>query len=236
MLATDVSITIINVPLIISQVESCRLTDTLPDLKQNHLFVRSTLKKWIRDTIQTYGFDGIRVDTARQVPKDFWIEYCQEAGVYSIGEIFDDNSNYVAGYQGPLSALLNYPMWYKLNDVFLGRKSMYEIRTGITENQQAFRDTTVLGNFLDNHDNSRFLGHDHSDTNTMKNGLAYIIFAEVQMYACLLCVRLYISFSNIRVFHLSTMALNKDTVDVLILQIGRVSGPTTTLKVTCTSS
>ena len=171
--------------IILSQVESCRLYD-LPDLNQNHPFVRSTLKQWIHDTIQTYGFDGIRVDTARQVPKDFWGEYCQAAGVYSIGEVFDDNSNYVAGYQGPLSALLNYPMWYKLNDVFSagdqGRKSMYEIRTGITENRQAFRDTTVLGNFLDNHDNSRFLSH--SDKNTMKNGLAYAIFAEVKMHVC----------------------------------------------------
>ena len=134
--------------------------------------------------MSTYGFDGIRVDTARQVPKDFWVKYCQEAGVYSIGEVFDDNSNYVAGYQGPLSSLLNYPMWYKLNDVFLAgdqwKKSMYEIRTGITENQQAFRDTTILGNFLDNHDNPRFLSH--SDTNTIKNGLVYIIFAEVKMH------------------------------------------------------
>jgi alpha-amylase len=162
-------------------VESCRLAG-LPDLNQNDQFVRSTLKQWVHDTIQTYGFDGIRVDTVPEVPKDFWVEYGQAAGVYSIGEVFNNNRNYVAGYQGPLSALLNYPMWYKLNDS-LGqeRKSMYEIRTGITENQQAFQDTTVLGNFLDNHDNPRFLSH--TDKNIMKNGLAYIIFAEVQMHA-----------------------------------------------------
>lgn len=161
----------------ILQVESCRLAG-LPDLNQNHPFVRSTLTKWIRDTIQTYGFDGIRVDTVPEVPKDFWVEYSQAAGVYSIGEVFNPSSSYVAGYQGALSALLNYPMQYRLKDV-LGheRKSMFEIRTGITENKQAFRDTTVLGNFLDNHDNPRFLSG--ADKNLLKNGLAYIIFAEV---------------------------------------------------------
>ena len=138
------------------QVESCRLVG-LPDLNQNHPFVRSKLKDWVRDTVQTYNLDGIRVDTVPQVPKDFWTEYSQSAGVYSIGEVFSDKQCYVASYQGALSALLNYPMFYKLKNIFLWRQSMYQIRTGLEENKRSFRDTSILSNFLDNHDNDRFL-------------------------------------------------------------------------------
>ena len=169
----------------ILQVESCRLAG-LPDLNQNNPFVRTTLKNWIRDTIQTYGFDGIRVDTVPEVPKDFWAEYCQSAGVYSIGEVFNDNHNYVAGYQGPLSALFNYPMYFKLKKVFLEKQSMFEIRTGITDNGQAFQDMSVLGNFLDNHDNPRFLSG-NSDKSILKNGLVYVIFAEVILTTTNVC-------------------------------------------------
>ena len=83
-------------------------------MNQNHEFVRFTLKSWVFDTVKTYGFDGIRVaiDTVPEVSKNFWAEYCQAAGVYSVSEVFNGNQNYVADYQGSLSlsALFNYPM------------------------------------------------------------------------------------------------------------------------------
>ena len=34
---------------------------------------------------------------------------------------------------------------------------MREIDAGINDNRNAFKDTSLLGNFLDNHDNKRFL-------------------------------------------------------------------------------
>ena len=37
---------------------------------------------------------------------------------------------------------------------------------------------TVLGNFVDNHDNPRFLSQ-NGDQHTLLNALAYILFAEV---------------------------------------------------------
>ena len=82
--------------------------------------------------------------------------------------------------QGALSALLNYPMFYKLKNIFLWRQSMYQIRTGLEENKRSFRDTSILGNFLDNHDNDRFLSINR-DWTMLKNGLAYVIFAEVSL-------------------------------------------------------
>ena len=156
----------------------CRLAN-LPDLDQSNPFVASTLKQWISDTIQTYGFDGIRVDSVPEVPKDFWFEYTQSAGVYSVGEVFNGDPEYVAGYQGPLAATLNYPMYYKLLNAFQKRQTMRNIHDGVTQNG-VFKDASILGNFLDNHDNTRFL-HNNADWNILKNALAYVIYAEVRM-------------------------------------------------------
>lgn len=127
--------------------------------------------------VQTYGFDGIRIDTTPEVPKDFWSEYTQSSGVFSIGEVFNGDPHYVSSYQGPLAATLNYPMYYKLKNAFQSRQSMRNIHDGVTQNS-VFKDVSVLGNFLDNHDNNRFLSANR-DWNILKNGLAYIIFAEV---------------------------------------------------------
>ncbi len=41
-----------------------------------------------------------------------------------------------------------------------------------------FSDVSVLGTFVDNHDNPRFLSQ-NSDWNTLLNAMAYTIFAEV---------------------------------------------------------
>ena len=56
------------------QVENCRLA-RLPDLNQENSYVRGYLKDWIRNLVQKYGFDGIRIDTIPEVPKNFWAEY-----------------------------------------------------------------------------------------------------------------------------------------------------------------
>ena len=157
------------------QVEVCRLAD-LPDLDQSNSFVRNTLKEWVGSTVSKYGFDGLRVYTTPEVPKDFWSEYSQSAGVFTIGEVFNGDPVYVSGYQGPLDATLNYPMYYKLWDANRKYGSMESIHDGIQQNR-VFRDVSVLGNFLDNHDNKRFLSS--NGIVWLKNALVYLIFAEV---------------------------------------------------------
>ena len=43
----------------------------LPDLNQSHPFVRNYFLKWIKDYIQEYDFDAIRIDAALHVDKAF---------------------------------------------------------------------------------------------------------------------------------------------------------------------
>ena len=57
-----------------TEVEFCRLVD-FPDLKQEDQKTRDLLLDWVKNTVETYGFDGLRVDTVPEVPKDFWNKY-----------------------------------------------------------------------------------------------------------------------------------------------------------------
>jgi alpha-amylase len=96
--------------------------------------VRNYLKNWVHSTVQTYGFDGIRIDTCPEVSKDFWREYAQSAGVFQIGEVMNGDIGYVSGYQGPdkaLDATLNYPLYYTIKSVFNYKQSMYQLRTNL---------------------------------------------------------------------------------------------------------
>jgi alpha-amylase len=120
-------------------------------------YVRNYLKDWVRNLVSTYGFDGIRIDTIPEVPKDFWREYGQSAGVFQMGEVFNGNSGYVGDYQNYVTGLFNYPMYFTIKDIWANGQSMYNIRSRYNEEKSLFKDLDALGVFVDNHDNARFL-------------------------------------------------------------------------------
>lgn len=153
-----------------TSVENCRLSD-LPDLDQSNNFVRSTLLQWISDLIHNYGIDGLRLDTVPEVPKDFWSEFSQSAGVFTIGEIFDGRKDFIANYLCCIDSALNYPLYYQLKDVFISKTSMRNLEWFYVD-MRVFWDQSALGNFVDNHDNPRFLSY-NNDYNLFKN---YILF------------------------------------------------------------
>ena len=64
-----------------TQREICRLSG-LADLDQRHPFVKSYLNQWIKETVQNFSFDGIRIDTVPHVEKPFWPEFVQSSGVF----------------------------------------------------------------------------------------------------------------------------------------------------------
>lgn len=78
-----------------------------------------------------------------------------------------------------MHALLDYTMYYRLNDAFRFKQTMRNIHYGV-EDKKMFPDSTILGAFLDNHDNHRFLSQ-NNDWTSLKNALAYIVFAEVHI-------------------------------------------------------
>lgn len=174
-----------------NSVENCRLAG-LPDLNQDNSYVRQYLKDWVKGIVETYGFDGIRIDTIPEVPKDFWQEYGESAGVFQMGENFNGDPAYVGPYQNYLTALFNYPMFYTISDVFGAHKSMYNIRNRYDQESGNFKDIDALGVFVDNHDNARFLNRYGGNKTGIKQaevfaltsrGIPFTYYATEQYYA-----------------------------------------------------
>ena len=137
-------------------VENCRLAD-LPDLKHENNYVSDELLRWIKYMVEKYKLDGLRVDTVPEVPKWFWKKFNKAAGVFQIGEVFNGNAEYVHSYQGPLNSTFNYPLYFTLNDAFKER-NLEKLNDYYKNTRPVYgRYKTVLGVFIGNHDNARFL-------------------------------------------------------------------------------
>jgi alpha-amylase len=80
------------------RVERCWFAGSLADFKQENPFVRKTLVDWIKRLVDTYGFDGIRIDTIPHSPRDFWREFNNNAGVFQLGEVYSPAVDYNAAY------------------------------------------------------------------------------------------------------------------------------------------
>ena len=160
------------------QVENCRLCD-LPDLRQENEWVTNKLCEWIHDIVQKYDFDGIRIDTIMEVPKWFWDKFTSAAGVFQIGEAFNGNPSYVAGYQGHVGSVFNYPLYYAIKDSFCG--SMRNLENYWYNTRKYFPDPTILGVFVENHDNPRFLNM-CGDRKKFKNASIFSLFFEGILY------------------------------------------------------
>jgi alpha-amylase len=101
----------------------------LADLKQENDYVRTTLLTWISTVVNKFGIDGLRVDTVPEVPKWFWQQFSSSAGVYTVGEVFNGDMGYVAGYVGSVSSVLNYPFFYWVRDTLFNNKDMTNLRS-----------------------------------------------------------------------------------------------------------
>lgn len=81
-----------------------------------------------------------------------------------MGECFNGDPAYVGPYQDYVTALFNYPMYYTISDVFGNAQNMIKITNRYNAEKYYFNDESVLGLFVDNHDNPRFLcNHPNKD-------------------------------------------------------------------------
>lgn len=124
---------------------------------------------------------GLRLDTVPYVWPSYWQQFAASAGVYIVGEAFDGRYDFVANYTqangGPLPAMLAYPTFFALRNVFAEGQSMTQLQSAFQSLTAAFKDISVLGNFIDNHDNPRFLSV-RNDQAAYMNALAYVLMAE----------------------------------------------------------
>ena len=154
--------------------ETCWLSG-LPDLDQNNQFVRDTLLAWASDFVQTYDIDAFRIDTVPHVSREFWSQFSKEAGVFTVGEILNFDLPYLASYQGSVDSVLNYALYSTLRYAFQTGGSMNSVETYYEGAYSTYPDVTVLGNFVNNHDNPRFLSTEASSVQAFKAALAFTI-------------------------------------------------------------
>jgi len=144
----------------------------LPDLDQENPFVKQTLIEWVRDFVNTYQIDGLRLDATRHIPKWFWYEFNEAAGVFNVGEVFNHDVAYCASYQGPVASLLNFPLHGTLEKIYRNESSMLEMKDFFEFSEKTWPNHDVVCNFVNNHDLLRWLYH--SDIESFKALYAYV--------------------------------------------------------------
>lgn len=159
-----------------TSVEVCRIAN-LPDINTGLSEIRTVLDTWITWLVKEYSFDGVRIDTVKHVEKSFWPGFASAAGVYSIGEVFDGDPAYLAGYASLMPGLLNYATYYPMNNFYQQKGSSQALVDMMNTVSNTFPDPSALGTFLDNHDNPRWLNQ-KNDATLLKNALAFVILSR----------------------------------------------------------
>ncbi|KAB8239457.1 alpha-amylase [Aspergillus alliaceus] len=164
-----------------TQAENCWLGDntvSLPDLDTTRQDVKNEWYEWVGALVSNYSIDGLRIDTVKHVQKDFWPGYNKAAGVYCIGEVLDGNPAYTCPYQKVLDGVLNYPMYYPLLNAFKSTSgNMNDLYNMINTVKSDCPDSTLMGTFIENHDNPRFASYTR-DISLAKNVAAFTILAD----------------------------------------------------------
>ncbi|KAH9921835.1 glycoside hydrolase family 13 protein [Amylocystis lapponica] len=144
-----------------TNVEQCWLGDTsvpLADINTEDTNVVNTMNAWIAGLVGNYSVDGIRIDTVKHVRKDFWPAFAKSSGVFTIGEVYDSNTGYVAPYTQVLNSVLDYPTYFPLVSAFQTTGgNMSGLAAAVQQAQATYKNGEFMtGSFLENHDQPRF--------------------------------------------------------------------------------
>jgi alpha-amylase len=152
----------------------------LPDLDTENPDVAHTFYAWISALVQNFRIDGLRIDTVKHVPKEFWPGFVRAAGVWSVGEVLSGDPDYLGSYQPYVGGLLDYATYYPLQRAFKsGNGSMYEITNLLQPDyRDKFEDTQQLATFMESHDMPRFTKIVSSDIAVVKNALAWTVLTD----------------------------------------------------------
>ncbi|KAF1984699.1 glycoside hydrolase family 13 protein [Aulographum hederae CBS 113979] len=144
-----------------------------PDLNTQNSAVRDWFANLGVNLRNEYNIDGFRIDAAKHVDKPFWQELQDQTNIFSIGEVFSNDSAEVCNYQiDALDSVLNFPLFYK-NATLPISSLVY----GLTDVATACMDTTLLGNFVENQDVARFASMT-DDISQLKNAIVFAMLGD----------------------------------------------------------
>jgi len=75
----------------------------LPDLNTEDPTVIGKLLDRVHELVQDSGVDGLHITTAKRIRRDFWPEFSKAAGVFTLGEVVINHTDYAAQYTGKCS-------------------------------------------------------------------------------------------------------------------------------------
>ncbi|WWC57793.1 uncharacterized protein I303_100328 [Kwoniella dejecticola CBS 10117] len=130
----------------------------LLDLATETPAVADKLKQWVPGYVKEYGIDGFRIDASKHLGKGFQHDFCEAAGVFCIGEVAGDSTEYAGSYQGDdgIDSVFGFGMLYGSAAVFGGGKTMPTLQHYINAASTSYSDPSVIGSFSDNQDLPRF--------------------------------------------------------------------------------
>jgi alpha-amylase len=157
----------------------------LMDVNTENAEVVTRYSDWIKDFVQQYDVDGLRLDAAKHIRGDFWPTFCGSAGVFCMGEVYEQDVGKAASWQfnpsqptaassatggngsAPvgMDSILNFPLYWNLVDAFGitgqsngtdGKLDLTVLQTNMDAIKSGFTDPSVLGTFLENQDVPRW--------------------------------------------------------------------------------
>ncbi len=177
----------------------------LDDFRTESPYVRSQMTRIYQFWIEQAGFDGFRVDTVRHVEMGFWREWCPAIHAFAaargkpnfflFGEVLHPSDAKCGSYSGAmgggpfkLDSLLDYPLYFKVRDVFATasgntRQLQDHFAALAADYDPAARMRLVT--FLDNHDQPRFLSAGWADNNLARLKVALVFLYTAPGIPCL---------------------------------------------------
>lgn len=136
----------------------------LPDFNQEVAEAADYLIEAALWLIEASEIDGMRLDTVMHVPTDFWQTFSAriravDPEFYLLGEAYSYQPSVIKYYQQfGLDGMLNYPLYDALRQSYARAGDASAIKSAILADQALdFHERN--GNFLDNHDNTRFMSY-----------------------------------------------------------------------------
>jgi glycosidase len=155
-----------------TQIENCDLGG-LDDLNQSNPVVSSFLIDTYKDWVDM-GFDGIRVDAARSVPKPWLADFEDAMGVPTFGEVFVGDVDYVSEYQDYEWGVLDFPYFFTVREAFAADTDMNRLGD-LFDQDYKYVNPNRLETFLDNHDRARFLTWADDNYQRLRSGLTFLL-------------------------------------------------------------
>jgi alpha-amylase len=151
----------------------------LPDLDFSNPAVRTYMLENTLWWIEESGVDGMRLDTMRHVPHDFWNEFSsaikdQYPDFYLLGEVWTNDVKQLESYHAEgIDGLTNYSLYEGIREAFSDGGESYTLIQALRK-EDRLSNPTWNGLFIDNHDNARLLSVGSNGEAHVRQALAFI--------------------------------------------------------------